>query len=155
MLPQSLLGNFPNPGICATLTGMPKASLLKKFFRFVFVGGLATALQYAMLVALVSLWQWQVTFASSLGFTASALVNYWLNYKLTFRAKNSHRVAALRFSVTAGMGLLLNGAIVHLGITYTPFPYLWSQIAATVAVLFWNFVGGLKWTYAPPVRKSA
>lgn len=155
MLPRRLLADFPNQGFCATLTGMPKASFLKKFFRFVFVGGLATALQYATLVTLVSLWQWQVTLASSLGFTASAVVNYWLNYKLTFRAKNSHRVAAFRFSVTAGMGLLLNGVIVHLGITYTPFPYLWSQIAATLAVLFWNFVGSLKWTYAPPVRKSA
>lgn len=155
MLPRRLLADFQNQGFCATLTGMPKASFLKKFFRFVFVGGLATALQYATLVTLVSLWQWQVTLASSLGFTASAVVNYWLNYKLTFRAKNSHRVAAFRFSVTAGMGLLLNGAIVHLGITYTPFPYLWSQIAATLAVLFWNFVGSLKWTYAPPVRKSA
>ncbi|CAI8846506.1 MULTISPECIES: GtrA family protein [Methylococcus] len=134
---------------------MPKVSLLKKFFRFVFVGGLATALQYVMLVALVSLWQWQVTLASSLGFTASAVVNYWLNYKLTFKAKNGHRVAVFRFAVTAGMGLLLNGAIVQIGITYTHLPYLWSQIAATVAVLFWNFVGSLKWTYAPPVRKSA
>ncbi|MDF9392264.1 MULTISPECIES: GtrA family protein [Methylococcus] len=134
---------------------MPKASLLKKFFRFVCVGGLATALQYAMLVALVGLWQWQVTLASSLGFTASAVVNYWLNYKLTFRAENSHRVAVFRFFITAGMGLVLNGAIVQFGITYTPFPYLWSQLAATVAVLFWNFVGSLKWTYASPVRKSA
>jgi putative flippase GtrA len=134
---------------------MPKAVLLKKFFRFVFVGGLATGLQYAMLITLVSLWQWQATLASSLGFAASAVVNYWLNYQLTFRAKSSHKVAAFRFSVTAGTGLLLNGAIVHLGTTYTPFPYLWSQIAATLAVLFWNFIGSLKWTYVPPLRKSA
>lgn len=132
---------------------MSKASPVKKFFRFVFIGGFATGLQYAMLVALVSLWQWQVTLASSLGFVASAVANYWLNYKLTFRAKSSHRIAALRFVVTAGAGLILNGAIVHLGTAYTPFPYLWSQLVATAAVLFWNFIVSLRWTYAVPVQK--
>lgn len=145
---------FRIEGIYAIVTGMSKAALLKKFLRFLFVGGLATGLQYAMLVTLVSLWQWQVTLASMTGFVASAIVNYWLNYKLTFRAKNSHRTAASRFSATAGMGLLLNGFIVHVGTTYTPFPYLWSQIVATVVVLFWNFVGSLKWSYASPARKS-
>jgi len=115
---------------------------------FATVGGLCTGIQYLILVYLVSMHDWHATVASTLGFIASALVNYLLNYKITFRSKNPHLSALPRFLVISGVGLVLNGAILQAGIAYTSVPYLWCQVASTVIALFWNFAGSLKWSYA-------
>jgi len=123
-------------------------AVLPRFMLFATVGGLCTGIQYLILVYLVSMHDWHATVASTLGFIASALVNYLLNYKITFRSKNPHLSALPRFLVISGVGLVLNGAILQAGIAYTSVPYLWCQVAATVIVLFWNFAGSLKWSYA-------
>lgn len=122
--------------------------ILRKFFIFLLVGGVCTAIQYVILISLVSLQNWQPTAASTVGFVASALLNYALNYRFTFKARNGNRVALPRFATVSGSGLLLNAAIMQTGLTYAPFPYWWIQIAATIVVLLWNFVGSLKWSYA-------
>ena len=122
--------------------------ILRKLIKFLLVGGFCTGLQYAILFGLVEWNHWQATAASSLGFALSALVNYIFNYRFTFKATLGHRKALPRFVVTSGSGLVLNGAIMQAGIVYTTVPYLWCQLAATVVVLFWNFIGSLKWSYA-------
>jgi len=124
-------------------------AVLRKFTLFVFVGVTCTAIQYAILIALVSLRDWQVTLASTLGFIVSALVNYTLNYFVTFKATRSHFVTLPRFAFMAGTGLALNAGILQVGLTYSALPYLWIQVAATIIVLFWNFIGSLKWSFAP------
>jgi len=123
-------------------------SVLPRFTLFAAVGGLCTGIQYLILVYLVSMHDWHATAASSLGFITSASVNYLLNYKITFRSRNPHASALPRFLVISGIGLGLNGVILQAGIAYTSVPYLWCQVAATVVVLCWNFVGSLKWSYA-------
>ena len=123
-------------------------AVLPKFMLFATVGGLCTAIQYLILVYLVSVHDWHATVASTLGFIASALVNYLHNYKITFRSKSPHMNALPRFLVISGVGLGLNGVILQAGIAYTSVPYLWCQVAATVVVLCWNFAGSLKWSYA-------
>lgn len=123
-------------------------ALLRKFILFLAVGGTCTAIQYAILIGLVTFRNWHATLASTLGFVISALFNYALNYFVTFRATKGHLTALPRFAFMAGTGLALNGAILEAGLTYTPFPYLWIQVVATIVVLFWNFVGSLKWAFA-------
>lgn len=129
--------------------------ILRKFILFLAVGGTCTAIQYIILVALVHFRHWHATWASTLGFVISALVNYALNYSITFRATKGHGAALPRFAFMAGTGLGLNGAILETGLTYTSFPYLWVQVVATILVLFWNFVGGLTWAFASPKPKPA
>jgi putative flippase GtrA len=92
--------------------------------------------------------EWQATAASTLGFIASAVLSYLLNYWFTFRSKNPHLSALPRFLVISGIGLVLNGIVLQAGLAYTSVPYIWCQVVATVVVLFWNFVGSLKWSYA-------
>jgi putative flippase GtrA len=123
-------------------------AVLPKFMLFATVGGLCTGIQYLILVYLVSMHNWHATAASTLGFVASALVNYLLNYKITFRSKSPHVSALPRFLAISVIGLVLNGIVLQAGIAYTSVPYLWCQVTATVVVLFWNFVGSLKWSYA-------
>lgn len=115
------------------------------------VGGVATALQYAILVLLVRGFGVAPTPASASGFVLAAGANYLLNYRFTFRSDRPHGPAAAKFGLLAGMGLLINTGIMH-WLTGAGLHYLLAQVCATGVVLFWNFTGNSLWTFgAGPV----
>lgn len=117
-----------------------------RFARFTAVGGVATAMQYALLVLLVRGFGLAPTLASSIGFVLSAVVNYLLNYRFTFHSDRPHAPAAAKFTLLAGTGLLINAAIMHVMIK-AGVHYLIAQVCATGVVLFWNFIGNSLWTF--------
>lgn len=119
---------------------------LSRFVRFVLVGGLATAIQYALLILLVRVFGMAPTPASSIGFVLSAIVNYLLNYRFTFHSSRPHGPAAAKFGALAGAGLLINGAIMRLMVGLGV-QYLLAQACATLVVLLWNFIGNSFWTF--------
>ena len=92
---------------------MPSDNLpvVHKFGRFVFVGGICTAIQYLLLVIFVEGPGLAVTLASTLGYLMSSAANYFLNYRFTFNSSSLHRVALPRFSLIVSAGLLLNAAV--------------------------------------------
>jgi putative flippase GtrA len=119
---------------------------LSRFVRYLVVGGIATAIQYAILVLLVRGLGMAPTAASSIGFVLSAGVNYLLNYRFTFQSNRPHGPAAAKFAVLAGTGLLINAVIMHL-MTRAGAQYLIAQVCATGAVLFFGFIGNTIWTF--------
>jgi len=119
---------------------------LSRFVRYLVVGGIATAIQYAILILLVRGLGMAPTPASSIGFVLSAGVNYLLNYRFTFRSNRPHGPAAAKFAVLAGTGLLINAAIMHV-LTGAGAQYLIAQVCATGAVLFFGFIGNTIWTF--------
>jgi putative flippase GtrA len=121
--------------------------LLSQFGRFVLVGGFSTALQYLILFALVRGAGVEPVAASTIGYALSALANYDLNYRLTFRSRQPYLGGIARYAVVMTTGLLLNGAIMFAGTRLLGLHYLLAQVAATVAVLFWNFFAHRRWTY--------
>lgn len=124
---------------------------LSRLFRYIVVGGIATAIQYAILILLVRGVGMAPTPASSIGFVLSAGVNYLLNYRFTFQSNRPHGPAAAKFAVLAGTGLLINAAIMHL-MTGAGAQYLIAQACATSVVLFFGFISNTIWTFgAGPV----
>ena len=119
----------------------------RKFFFFSGIGALATAVQYAILVALVETIALEPTLASTIGFAASACLNYILNYHLTFTSAKPHAEAAAKFGVIAALGLLLNALIMAAGTRGLHVHYVVVQIAATAIVLLWNFTGNYLWSF--------
>lgn len=131
------------------MTGAPVRNAgthFSRFIRFCLVGGVATAIQYALLILLVRGLGMAPTPASSIGFVVSAGVNYLLNYRFTFRSDRPHGPAAMKFGLLAGTGLLINAAIMRLLIG-AGVHYLIAQLCATAVVLFWNFIGNSVWTF--------
>ncbi|HEX5461237.1 MAG TPA: GtrA family protein [Steroidobacteraceae bacterium] len=124
----------------------PARTHFSRFVRFSLVGGVATAIQYVLLVLLVRGVGMAPTPASSIGFVLSAAVNYLLNYRFTFQSDRPHGPAAAKFGLLAATGLVINAAIMHLMIT-TGVHYLLAQVCATAVVLFWNFIGNSLWTF--------
>lgn len=133
---------------------MKPLSLIDQMLRFAFVGGLATALHYLILIALVNGAGLDVSFASAIGYTLSTLFNYAINRRLTFRSRRSHSIALPRFLWLASFGLAINTATVWLLAERWGLHYLVAQVAATALTLCWNFVAARRWAFAPETDPS-
>jgi len=118
---------------------------LRSFGVFLLVGGFATALHYVLMAGLIALLGIQAVPASATGFAISAVVNYLLTARLTFRSKQAHTVTAPRFVVVAGTGLGLNALL--LSLLLPGLHLILAQLLTTIGVLIWNYsINGL-WTF--------
>ena len=119
---------------------------VRSFLTFLFVGGFATALQYAIILVAVHVAGWPVVWGSTLGFGVSAIANYILNARLTFRSNQLHRNMAPRFILAASTGLLLNYGLLSLLLSLGMHAAV-AQILTTIGVLLWNYVISGIWTF--------
>lgn len=125
-----------------------QTDLLAKFGRFALVGLIATMMQYCVLIVCVQAWHLPATLSSGVGFVASAVLNYALNYHFTFQSSRPHRSALWRFMLVASSALLVNVLLMQLLNGRLGIQYLLAQTATTAVVLLWNFVGGAFWSFA-------
>jgi putative flippase GtrA len=122
--------------------------VLFQFGRFVIVGGLATAFQYAIMLALTVFAGVQPLLASSVGFVAGAVANYTANRRFTFRSDVDYIAGLHRFAITAGCGLGLNALVMAAGMDLAGMNYMASQVIASGVVLLWNFQANRLWTFS-------
>ncbi len=117
-----------------------------RFLVYALVGASGTLAHYLLFVALLSV-DTPVLLASLAGYVLGALVNYALNYTVTFASRRPHREAAPRFFAVAGIGLALNLLIVALLHRWAAWPPLAAQVAATLACLFATFLLNARWSF--------
>ncbi|MFL6715146.1 MAG: GtrA family protein [Burkholderiaceae bacterium] len=122
---------------------------LRSLASFLVVGGFATGLQYAIMALLMALAGMPALAASNIGFAISAVANYLLNAKLTFRSERSHASTLPRFAITAALGLGINSLLLSLLIAAGLHPAP-AQILATAGVLIWNYTLNALWTFKKP-----
>ena len=65
--------------------------VFSQFIRFAGVGVVGTVVHYSALIVAVQLLQVPPVPASVMGFVLGAFVNYYLNYKITFRSTKKHQ----------------------------------------------------------------
>lgn len=133
------MGITKNPSKQSNLS---KRSLL----TFMVVGGFATGLQYFLTIIFVLAFELPVIQASALGFAISAVANYFLNARLTFRSKESHMATLPRYFVTSAIGLLVNYVVLSLLIATDIHP-IPAQILTTLCVTIWNYMISGVWTF--------
>lgn len=121
--------------------------LIRQFFSFAAVGVVGTAAHYSTLIALVQVMHVNAVVSSAAGFVVGALVNYTLNYRVTFRSTKLHRDSMPKFFLVALFGLGFNTAIMALLTEVWKQHYLVAQILATGGVLVWNFAVNRFWTF--------
>jgi putative flippase GtrA len=122
--------------------------VLTQFLRFLLVGGTATLIHYAVLVALHSGASVPAVEASALGFVLSAVFNFFASYRYTFRSTASVRRSAVTYATVSMLGLLLNSIILAAVTSILAWHYLVGQVLATGVVLAWNFLLGRYVTFA-------
>jgi putative flippase GtrA len=128
--------------------GRSNMSRVGEFVRFAIVGGIATAIQYALLILLVRMAAAGVIVASTIAYAASAVVNYSINRDFTFRSRRTHLDAFPKFVIVCVGGLLLNAALMLLFNEAIGLHYLLAQVLSTIATLFWNFALNRTWTFS-------
>jgi putative flippase GtrA len=123
-----------------------RLDLVRQVITFLCVGGFATALHYAVMFALVYTLGWHPVPASTTGFLTSAVVNFALNARFTFRSTRSVLHTAPRFAIVAASGLLLNRYTLALLLSLGTHVLI-GQIVATLCVLTWNYIINAIWTF--------
>ncbi|HMY41261.1 MAG TPA: GtrA family protein [Marinagarivorans sp.] len=114
--------------------------------KFLLVGGLATAAQFATLFVLVELGLCRELTASGLGYGVGAVVNYLLNYYVTFNSKQNHLATLPKFIAVVAFGLSVNTLVFYLANLVLPW-YGLSQCVATGASLVANYLLHRFWIY--------
>ena len=122
---------------------------LRSLASFLLVGGFATGLQYAIMALLMALAGMPALAASNIGFGISAVANYLLNARLTFRSERSHASTLPRFAITAALGLAINSLLLSLLIAAGLHPAP-AQVLTTAGVLIWNYTLNALWTFKKP-----
>jgi putative flippase GtrA len=120
----------------------------QQFFIFAGVGAIGTVGHYATLILLVQLVDINPVFATTTGFIAGALINYLLNYRITFNSNKRHRETLTKFFSVAALGAVINAAIMTAGISLFDVHYLIIQMTATCLVLAFNFFANKYWTFS-------
>ena len=128
--------------------------IFRQFITFAGVGVIGTLTHYAVLVILVQIAELTPVLASGAGFVSGALVNYCLNYRITFHSNKRHHEAIIKFFTVASIGLLLNTLVMALATEILYIHYLLSQMVATGLVLIWNFAGNRYWTFREKIYTS-
>ena len=119
--------------------------MIVKFIAFLLVGVIGTLAHYSILYTLVEYQQLTPTIASGWGALAGLIINYGLNYSLTFKSQQSHRQTFPKFALIALLGLCLNLAL--MAVLTRHLYYLYAQIVTTGIVLIWNFFANSIWTF--------
>jgi len=118
------------------------------FGRYLLVGMLATAIHYAVLMALVELAGAAAAPSAAIGAACGALAAYAGNRRYTFAGGATHGQALPRFLAVAAFGSAANGAIVWAGTEIIDTHYLAAQVVATSIVVWCGFVLNRRWSFA-------
>lgn len=130
---------------------MRDATSLKRFAAYVAVGAAGTAVQYVVLFAGTSTgWATPAT-ASAVGAALGAVVNYWLNHRVTFSEAHNrtrdHIASIPKFAVTALAGVALTWLAMHAMTQRLHVPVPVAQLIATALTLAMTYTVNSAWTF--------
>jgi len=120
---------------------------MKQFILFVGVGAVATAVQYATLVAMVEFLGVTPAVASTGGLVVGVFTNYTLSYRITFKSNFAHRDTLPKFLSISAFGACINWGIMAAGSAWMSVHYLPLQIFSTAILLIFNFVTYRVWVF--------
>lgn len=127
---------------------IPNKTDVKQFILFATLGAVGTAGHFVTLVLLVQFVGMAVIWATTAGFIVGALINYALNYHLTFRSDKAHGETMVKFFIVALVGAGLNMIIMFWGVNILALFYLLVQVVASFVVLLWTFSANKLWTFS-------
>lgn len=111
------------------------------------VGVAGTAVQYMILIILVSAGTTGPVAASSVGAIVGAIINYILNYLFTFRSRENHARTAPRYFLVALVGFCVNWAAMSVMVHLLGIHYILAQIVSTCIVLVLTFSANAAWSF--------
>ena len=121
----------------------PTTNGFLQFFRYVFVGGIATVVDWGILLVLTDLCNLYHLVSAIISFVAGLVTNYLLSKLLVFNASEARVNKALEFlgyALIGVVGLGITELIMYLFTDRMTLHYMLSKMIATVIVLIWNYL---------------
>ena len=121
--------------------------LIDQIMRFGIVGVLAFFIDYGVMVALTELFGVYYLLSACISFTVSVIFNYVCSMKFVFTRREdiSRAREFVTFVLLRIIGLLINEAMMWLGVSVLGIFYMVTKIFATAVVMVWNFVSRKIW----------
>lgn len=119
----------------------PTSNIWLQLFRYGFVGGVAFVADYGSLYILTEWVGLYYLLSAAIAFLLGLTVNYLISISWVFN-KNRHSSVAMElliFTLIGVVGLLLNEGIMYVATDCLSLHYMFSKLASTVMVFFWNF----------------
>ena len=120
--------------------------MIKSFLRYGFIGAIATAAHYLVLIACVELFTWPAYIGSGIGAVVGAQVAFFGNRKFTFGHHGALNTAWVKFQATALIGAVVGMVIVAI-VVKAGWHYLVGQVLATLTSLVLTFAVNRAWTF--------
>lgn len=116
--------------------------LIAQFAKFGVVGVIAFVIDYGLMVLLTELFNVNYLISATISFTVSVIFNYVASMRYVFTHKEglSRRREFIIFVVLSVIGLLINDALMWVGVDLFSISYLLVKIFATAVVMVWNFI---------------
>lgn len=122
--------------------------LTAPLLRYTTAGGVGTVFHYLLLTFLVEFRDVSPPSAAIGGSVLGAIVNYTLNYHLTFASTSPHLQTIPKFAGVAMLSASLNGAGMWALTHFIHLHYLLAQLLCTLSVLVFGYWLNRTWTFA-------
>ena len=113
---------------------------IKQFMLYLIVGSGATLVEWIAFYLFDQRLNIHYMVATSLAFILSTFANWVLGRLIMFKSSKSTWKELIQIYLVSIAGLLMNLIIMWIAITKLGFPNMFSKIAATGIVFFWNFI---------------
>lgn len=129
------------PAIAIRLFRHTSDNIAIQAFRFAVVGAVAFAVDFALLIIAVNVWDWNYLISAALGYTVGLIVNYCLCVRWVFsqRRFENRKPEFLLFALIGITGLGLTELVLWAGTDLLGMDLRLSKAVAVFAVAIWNF----------------
>ena len=127
-----------------------------KIIRYGTVGAIAAAFDFLFFALLAKVLGFNYFVVGAIGFVIATTINYFLSIRFVFESGvrfSSHAEITLVFLISS-VGLVLNQAVLFLGISWLGWEMLLVKVCATGSVFFWNFGARSQFVFKPQVDPS-
>ena len=121
----------------------PTTNGVVQFFRYIFVGGVATIVDWGILVLLTECLTMQPLVAAVFAFVAGLITNFILSKLFVFKANVTKVTPAwefLTYAFSGVIGLGLTEIIMFCCTAWLNWYYMLAKVIATGVVLIWNYL---------------
>lgn len=112
---------------------------LIQFFRYIFVGVIATIVDMSTLFLLTSKYEIFYLISTAIAFIFGVITNYFISIIWVFRSSRNFKKEFFLFVAIGVFGLILNELIMFILVSKLNLFYMFAKATAVFLILIWNF----------------
>ncbi|MEY2936587.1 MAG: hypothetical protein RL033_7336 [Pseudomonadota bacterium] len=120
---------------------------LPELVRFAAVGVASAAIYFGLLWFFGWITPFPLAVLATLSYGTGIIFNYLVQRSFTFRSRRQHHHAGPRYLLVQVGGMLINSAVLHLGVDLRRWPFLPVQLGAIALTAMWSYVGQKFWAF--------